>query len=180
MSSVIAAAERIHRGMDTSVDTIVVGVKWPAGQVPVVQATANDEASVRRVTGKFPDLAAPAACHGAGPGGDPPAPATALRCARYFSRPPLRGIFRHTTESARSMWTAISLFVNYIARQRDISARSSSVSGRRSSPTDLSNNHQVRQDRQRKRSPTGRHRHLREDQARPNSPIAFTPCDQAG
>jgi len=69
MSSVTAAAERIHLGMDTSIDTIVVGVLRPAGQVPAVEAIPNDEASVRRLIGKFPDRAALVACYEAGPGG---------------------------------------------------------------------------------------------------------------
>ena len=39
-------------------------------------------------------------------------------------------------------------------------------------------NHRVRRESQQRRSPTGRHLYLREDPALPNSPIAFTPCDQ--
>src|SRR5260370_14580852 len=54
--------------------------------------------------------------------------------ARYSSRPPLRATSRHITDSLRPVCTAISLFVSRIARHRDISSRSSSVSGRRCSP----------------------------------------------
>jgi transposase len=69
MTSVAAAAEKIHLGMDTSIATIVVGVLRPASEVPAVEAIPHDAESVRRLVGKFPDRGALAACYEAGPGG---------------------------------------------------------------------------------------------------------------
>src|SRR5487761_347949 len=64
----------------------------------------------------------------------PPPARDCARCARYFSRPPVRAISRHITEALRPVCTAISLFVRHIARHRDISSRSSSVSRQHCSP----------------------------------------------
>jgi len=69
MSSVASGSERIHLGMDTSKNTIVVGVLRPGEEVPVVDRVFNDEASVRRLIGRFPDRSVLAACYEAGPGG---------------------------------------------------------------------------------------------------------------
>lgn len=68
MSS-MPAAELIHLGMDTSVNTIVVGVLRPGEQVPVVERVFNDEESVRRLIGRFADRRVLSVCYEAGPGG---------------------------------------------------------------------------------------------------------------
>ena len=69
MLSVTPAAELIHLGMDTSVNTVVVGVLRPGEEMPVVDRIFNDEASIRRLVGRFPDRSRLAACYEAGPGG---------------------------------------------------------------------------------------------------------------
>lgn len=63
------AAELIHLGLDTSVNTIVVGVLRPGEQVPVVERVFNDEESVRRLIGRFADRRVLSVCYEAGPGG---------------------------------------------------------------------------------------------------------------
>jgi len=55
--------------MDTSMNTIVVGVLSPGEDVPVVDRIFNDEASIRRLVGRFPDRRVLSACYEAGPGG---------------------------------------------------------------------------------------------------------------
>jgi hypothetical protein len=50
MSS-MASGELIHLGMDTSVNTIVVGVLRPGEEMPVVERVFNDEESIRRLIG---------------------------------------------------------------------------------------------------------------------------------
>jgi transposase len=55
--------------MDTSKNTIVVGVLHPGEEVPVVERVFNDEVSVRRLIGRFADRSVLAACYEAGPGG---------------------------------------------------------------------------------------------------------------
>ncbi len=60
MSGVTPAAGLIHLGMDTSKNTIVVGVLMPGEQIPVVDRIFNDEASVRRLVSRFPDRGAAA------------------------------------------------------------------------------------------------------------------------
>src|SRR5215510_10253051 len=47
MSSVTPAAGPIHLGMDTSKNTIVVGILMPGGEVPVIDRIWNEEGSVR-------------------------------------------------------------------------------------------------------------------------------------
>lgn len=69
MSSLTSPAGLIHLGMDTSKDTIVVGVLLPGEEIPVVDRIFNDEAAVRRLIGRFPDRAQLRACYEAGPGG---------------------------------------------------------------------------------------------------------------
>jgi hypothetical protein len=49
MSSVTPAARAIHLGMDTSKNTIVVGVLMPGREVPVLDRIANEEGSVRHL-----------------------------------------------------------------------------------------------------------------------------------
>jgi transposase len=68
MSSLAPRGERIHLGMDTSKNTIVVGVLLPDEEIPVVDRVFNDEASIRRLIGRF-DRSKLATCYEAGPGG---------------------------------------------------------------------------------------------------------------
>ncbi len=69
MSSVPSAAELIHLGMDTSMNEIVAGVLRPGEEMPVVSRIPNDEESIRRLIGRFPDRWLLSACYEAGPGG---------------------------------------------------------------------------------------------------------------
>jgi transposase len=69
MTSVTASADLIHLGMDTSRDTIVVGILRPGEEIPAVDRIFNDEASVRRLVGRFADRSLLSACYEAGPGG---------------------------------------------------------------------------------------------------------------
>src|ERR1035438_1936386 len=69
MPNVTSPAGLIHLGMDTSKDTIVVGVLLPGEQIPAVDRISNDEEQVRRLVGRFGDRALPRACYEAGPGG---------------------------------------------------------------------------------------------------------------
>src|SRR4030095_6091725 len=59
----------IHLGLDVHKDTISVGILDPDQQVPDVERTAHDEASVRRLVARFPDRARLRACYEAGPTG---------------------------------------------------------------------------------------------------------------
>lgn len=63
------SVELIHLGMDTSKDTIVVGVLSPGEEMPVVERVFNDEESIRRLVGRFSDPCGLSACYEAGPGG---------------------------------------------------------------------------------------------------------------
>ncbi|HWR47987.1 MAG TPA: transposase, partial [Pseudonocardiaceae bacterium] len=69
MRSSRASAELIHLGMDTSMNTIVVGVLGPGEEMPVVDRVFNDEESIRRLIARFPDRRRLLACYEAGPGG---------------------------------------------------------------------------------------------------------------
>jgi len=69
MPSVTSPAGLIHLGMDTSKNTIVVGVLLPGEQIPAVDRIFNDEAAIRRLIGRFPDRELLRACYEAGPGG---------------------------------------------------------------------------------------------------------------
>ena len=69
MPSVTSAAGAIHLGMDTSKNTIVVGVLMPGEEIPVVDRIWNDEESVRRLAGRFASREVLRACYEAGPGG---------------------------------------------------------------------------------------------------------------
>jgi transposase len=55
--------------MDTSKNTIVVGVLMPGEEIPAVDRIFNDEDPVRRLVGRFPDPGLLRACYEAGPGG---------------------------------------------------------------------------------------------------------------
>ena len=59
----------IHLGMDTSMNTIVVGVLRPGEEMPVVDRVFNDEESIRRLIGRLGDRRMLSACYEAGPGG---------------------------------------------------------------------------------------------------------------
>jgi transposase len=69
MSSVTPAAGPIHLGMDTSKNTIVVGVLMPGDEVPVIDRIWNEEGSVRHLVGRLGDPVALRACYEAGPCG---------------------------------------------------------------------------------------------------------------
>jgi transposase len=69
MPSVTSAAGLIHLGMDTSKNTIVVGVLMPGEEVPVIDRIWNEEGSVRHLIGRFGDPAGLRACYEAGPCG---------------------------------------------------------------------------------------------------------------
>jgi transposase len=69
MTSMTSPAGLIHLGMDTSKDTIVVGVLLPGQEIPAVDRIFNDEAHVRCLIGRFPDPGLLRACYEAGPGG---------------------------------------------------------------------------------------------------------------
>src|SRR5258708_24117857 len=69
MASVTSAGGPIHLGMDTSKNTIVVGVLMPGEEVPVMDRIGNEEGAVRHLVGRLGDPAALRACYGAGPCG---------------------------------------------------------------------------------------------------------------
>ena len=54
MSSLTAASDLVHVGMDTSKNTIVVAILGVGEQVPAIDRIFNDEVSVRRLFGAFP------------------------------------------------------------------------------------------------------------------------------
>ena len=58
MSSVTPAAGPIHLGMDTSKNTIVVGVLLPGEEVPVIDRIWNEEGLVRHLVSRLGDPAA--------------------------------------------------------------------------------------------------------------------------
>jgi transposase len=59
----------IHLGLDVHKDTIAVGILGPDQQVPDVERITHDEASVRRLIGRFDDPRRLRACYEAGPTG---------------------------------------------------------------------------------------------------------------
>src|SRR5258708_5977059 len=69
MPGVTPAAGLIHLGMDTSKNTIVVGVLMPGEEVPVIDRIWNEEGSVRHLIGRLGDPAGLRACYEAGPCG---------------------------------------------------------------------------------------------------------------
>jgi len=69
MSGVTLAAGPVRLGMDTSKNTIVVGILMPGGEVPVIDRIWNGEGSVRHLVGRLGDPAALRACYEAGPCG---------------------------------------------------------------------------------------------------------------
>jgi len=69
MNSVVQTAGPIHLGLDVSKNKIAVGVlRWDE-QVPDTEMLVNDEASVRRLIGRFPDRSQLRVCYEAGPTG---------------------------------------------------------------------------------------------------------------
>jgi transposase len=69
MPSVTSAAGAIHLGMDTSKNTIVVGILMPGEEVPVLDRIWNEEGSVRHLIGRLGDPGMLRACYEAGPCG---------------------------------------------------------------------------------------------------------------
>lgn len=69
MPSVTPAAGPIHLGMDTSKNTIVVGILMPGQEIPVLDRIWNDEASVRRLADRLGPAGQLRACYEAGPCG---------------------------------------------------------------------------------------------------------------
>jgi transposase len=69
MPSVTSAAGPIHLGMDTSKNTIVVGILMPGEEVPVVDRIWNEEGSVRHLVDRLGPAAQLRACYEAGPCG---------------------------------------------------------------------------------------------------------------
>jgi transposase len=59
----------IHLGLDVSKDKIAVGILRWEEQVPEVEMLFNDEASIRRLIGRFPDRGLLRTCYEAGPTG---------------------------------------------------------------------------------------------------------------
>src|SRR5712691_10705390 len=59
----------IHLGLDTSKNTILVGVLRPDEVSPDAEKIFNDEASVRRLVDRFADRSALRVCYEAGPTG---------------------------------------------------------------------------------------------------------------
>jgi len=69
MDSVARSAGLIYLGMDTSKEKIAVGVLHADKTSPDVEIVFNDEASIRRLIGRFPDPGLLRACYEAGPVG---------------------------------------------------------------------------------------------------------------
>jgi len=59
----ISRGAPIHLGLDVHKDTISVGILPADQQVPQVERIAHDEASVRRLVGRFPDPRLLRACY---------------------------------------------------------------------------------------------------------------------
>jgi hypothetical protein len=65
----ISRGAPIHLGLDFHKDTISVGILPADQQIPQVERIAHDEASIRRLVGRFPDPRLLRACYEAGPTG---------------------------------------------------------------------------------------------------------------
>jgi transposase len=59
----------VHLGLDVHKDTISVAILAPDRDGPDVERIAHDEASIRRLVGRFPDPRLLRACYEAGPTG---------------------------------------------------------------------------------------------------------------
>jgi transposase len=68
-TSVALSTGPIHLGLDTSKNTLVVGILRADEAVPDVEKIFNDEASIRRLVDRFGDLGALRVCYEAGPTG---------------------------------------------------------------------------------------------------------------
>lgn len=64
-----AHSDAIHLGMDVHKDSISVGILNPGDDTPDVEKIFHDEASVRRLVGRFPEPALLRVCYEAGPTG---------------------------------------------------------------------------------------------------------------
>jgi len=69
MTSVVVVEGLVYLGMDTSKDRIAVAVLRWGEQTPDTEMIFNDEVSVRRLIGRFPDRRLLRACYEAGPTG---------------------------------------------------------------------------------------------------------------
>ncbi len=69
MSSLTSRSGLVYLGMDTSKDSIVVGVLSGGEQVPVIDRVFNDEVSIRRLISRFEDVGVLRCCYEAGPCG---------------------------------------------------------------------------------------------------------------
>jgi transposase len=69
MSSVTAAPEMIHVGMDVSKNTIVVAILMPGLEVPALDRIWNEEGTVRRLVARLGTPGGVRACYEAGPTG---------------------------------------------------------------------------------------------------------------
>ena len=69
MSSIAAAGGVTYLGLDVHRDTISVAVLRPRRDAAEVDRIANDEPSIRRLVGQFPDRRRLRACYEAGPTG---------------------------------------------------------------------------------------------------------------
>jgi transposase len=58
-----------HLGLDVHKDTISVAILTPHGEIPEVDRIPHDEASIRRLVGRFPEPRRLRACYEAGPTG---------------------------------------------------------------------------------------------------------------
>jgi transposase len=67
MNSVTLSAGPIHLGLDTSKNTIAVGILRPDEVSPDTEKISNDEASIRRLIDRFPERGQLRACYEAGP-----------------------------------------------------------------------------------------------------------------
>jgi transposase len=69
MSSMTQADGLVHLGLDVAKNMIVVGVLLPGQETPAVDRIFHDEASVRRLIGRFVDRSRLRTCYEAGPTG---------------------------------------------------------------------------------------------------------------
>src|SRR5256885_8623826 len=69
MTSVALSTGPIHLGLDVSKNKIAVGILRPDEASPDTEMIFNDEASVRRLIGRFPDRSRLRVCYEAGPTG---------------------------------------------------------------------------------------------------------------
>ena len=69
MNSAVLSDGPIHLGLDVSKNKIAVGILRWGEQVPDTEMLFNDETSVRRLIGRFPDRGRLRVCYEAGPTG---------------------------------------------------------------------------------------------------------------